>query len=370
MLKTPLDRFDHWSGSACRLGFGLWGLHDPLCPGPQAEKAIRESGCWLRRGDNCRRGAHRLVGWIADAVGLGLGIRRHETGDCLMPRGPRPRARAPGKKLRFAFAVGLAVAAVAILDLYQNLFGFDFGIDRWLVPRTALQGSEAPSFRMINGMPVAIALAGGSLAFSRFEGHHFAATVLGVLAGGMALFALLAYLSGIDTFHGSASVSAPPLSTAVGVLCVASGIILRFGTMPALRTPRPLWHLLIMLGCAIIAPLLLFGFRVGVGVADTQLGQVRKDLTSEAGTLSANVDRQIIGEIEKLQALAASPSLRQGDFAEFQRQAEAALALLQIGNIVLIDRNMQQLVNTFVPFGKPLPKAVVPELLERAFVTR
>jgi PAS domain S-box-containing protein len=275
----------------------------------------------------------------------------------------------PGKKLRFAFAVGLAVAAVAVLDLYQDLFGFDFGIDRWLVPRTALQGSEAPSFRMINGMPVAIALAGGSLAFSRFEGHHFAATVLGVLAGGMALFALLAYLSGIDTLHGSASVSAPPLSTAVGVLCVASGIILRFGTMPALRTPRPLWHLLIMLGCAIIAPLLLFGFRVGVGVADTQLGQVRKDLTSEAGTLSANVDRQIIGEIEKLQALAASPSLRQGDFAEFQRQAEAALALLQIGNIVLVDRNMQQLVNTFVPFGKPLPKAVVPEPLERAFVT-
>ena len=34
----------------------------------------------------------------------------------------------PGKNSRFAFAVGLVVAAVATLDL------FDFGIDRWLTP--------------------------------------------------------------------------------------------------------------------------------------------------------------------------------------------------------------------------------------------
>jgi len=66
--------------------------------------------------------------------------------------------------------------------------------------------------------------------------------------------------------------------------------------------------------------------------------------------------------------LAASPSLRQGDFAEFQRQAEASLALLQSGNIVLIDRNMQQLVNTFVPFGK-LCKGGVPKPIERALAT-
>src|SRR5260370_16927921 len=90
---------------------------------------------------------------------------------------------------------------------------------------------------------------------------------------------------------------------------------------------------------------------------------------SEAGILWAGVDREIIGEMERLQALAASPSLRQGDFAEFQRQAEASLALQQRGNIVLIDRNMQQLVNTFVPFGKPLPKAVVPKPIERTFPT-
>src|SRR5262249_56887054 len=133
--------------------------------------------------------------------------------------------------------------------------------------------------------------------------------------------------------------------------------------MPALRTPRPSWQLQVVLGCAVLAPLLLFGFRIGVGIADTQLDQVRKDLVSEARSLSAGVDRQIIGEIERLQALAASPSLRQGELAEFQRQAEASLALLQIGNIVLIDRNMQELVNTWVPFGTRMEKAAVSKLL-------
>src|SRR4029077_19141303 len=73
--------------------------------------------------------------------------------------------------------------------------------------------------------------------------------------------------------------------------------------------------------------------------------------------------------IERLQALAASPSLRQGDFAESQGQAEASLAMRQSGNIMLIDRKMQQLVNTWEPFGTSLPKAEVPELAERALAT-
>src|SRR5262245_22652706 len=38
----------------------------------------------------------------------------------------------PGKNSRFAFAVGLAAAAIAALDLGQDVFGLDFGIDRWL----------------------------------------------------------------------------------------------------------------------------------------------------------------------------------------------------------------------------------------------
>jgi PAS domain S-box-containing protein len=274
----------------------------------------------------------------------------------------------PGKNSRLAFAVGVAVTAIAVLDLLDR-FGIDFGINhlnRLLVPRAAVSGPET-LFRVINGVPVSLALAAGSLALSRFERCHFVATALGSLAGVTQVFGLLSYLSGIYTFYGSVATPRPP--TDVALLFVAIAIVLRIGAMPALHKPRPLWHLLVMLGCAIIAPLLLFGVYTGIRITDAQLGDVRNHLMSEARILSAGVDREIVGEIERLQALAASPSLRQGDLAEFQRQAEASLALQQRGNIVLIDRNMQQLVNTFVPFGKPLPKAVVPKPIERTFAT-
>jgi two-component system, sensor histidine kinase len=43
--------------------------------------------------------------------------------------------------------------------------------------------------------------------------------------------------------------------------------------------------------------------------------------------------------------------------------------LRQSGNIMLMDRNMQQLVNTWVPFGRSLPKTAAPEAVERALAT-
>jgi PAS domain S-box-containing protein len=291
----------------------------------------------------------------------------------------------PGKDSRFAFAVGLVVVAVAALGLGLIFFNVDPGIDLWLAPRVAVEGMGAISFPVAKVVALALGLAGGSLALSRLERHRLAATVLGSIAGAIAAFALLGYLTGIDTLYGSASVNSPSLPATVGLLCVAAGIVLRIGTMPVLRKSRPLWQLLLMLGCAIVAPLLLYGAYAGFRITDAQLRDVRENLAIEARTLSANVDREIIGEMERLQALAASPSLRQGDFAEFQRQAEASLGLRhsllqplppgavasdpQEGNIVLIDRNMQQLVNTRVPFGKPLPKGGVPEPTQRALAT-
>jgi len=182
----------------------------------------------------------------------------------------------------------------------------------------------------------------------------------------MEVFALLTYLSGIHTTLRLARDA--QAATAAGLLCVAVGVILRIGAMPALRTPRRC-GIADHARCAIIAPLLLFGVYTGVRVTDAELRDIRNELMSEARTLSADVDREITGEIKRLQALAASPSLRQGDFAEFQRQAEASLALRQSGNIVLIDRNMRQLVNIWVPFGTPLETSAVPQAAERALAT-
>jgi hypothetical protein len=269
----------------------------------------------------------------------------------------------PSEDWRVAFAAGLAVAAAAALRLGLDLFAAELGIGDWLA------GSEAAWLQAPKAALLALGLAGGALALARFEPQRVAATVLAVLAGAIAVFALLSYLTGIDTLYDSTLVSLPPLPTTVALLFVVCGIVLRIGKMPVLRTPRPLSRLLLALGCTTIAPLLLFGAYAGGRMADAQLAQVRKDLMSEARALSALIDRQVVSEIEKLQALAASPSLRQGDFAAFQRQAEAALAVRHSGSILLLDRNMEQLVNTRVPYGTHMPKAIVRGPAERALET-
>jgi PAS domain S-box-containing protein len=310
--------------------------------------------------------AAAFIGWWVSlpslsSWGSGFARMRPVTALCLTALGLALMHRS--KDSRFVVAVGFAVTTVAAL----TLLGVDFGINAWLVPPGALLEPGPASSRMMIGMPVAMALVGSALLLGRFEKQHFAAIILAGFGGAISAFALLSYLTGFPPLSGPVQV--PPLPSVVGLLCVAAGIILRIGTMPALQTPRPLWHLLITVACAIIAPLLLLAVYTGFRIADAQLDQVHKDLMNEAHTLSAEVDLEIIGEIKQLQALATSPSLRQGDFGTFQRQAEASLALQQRGNIVLIDRNMQQIVNTFVPFGKPLPKAVVPKPVERTFAT-
>jgi len=313
-----------------------------------------------------------LVGWWAELPVLsswvpGFANMKPVTALCLTALGLA--LVHPGKNSRFVFAAGLPVAIVAALDLSQALFAVELGIDRWLVPPHAAAEPEAASFRVINGMPLALVLVGGSFALSRFEGHRFTAATLAGIACVMAVFALFTYSTGIHSLIGPPSITPPALPSAAGVLCAAGGIILRVGAMPVFRKARPLWQLQIMIGCAIVAPLLLFGVYAGSRVADAQLIQVREDLMTEARALSADVDREIIGEIEILRALAASPSLREGNFAEFQRQAEAPLAMRQSGNIVLIDGNMKQLVNTLVPFGTPLEKAPVSQPVEMAFAS-
>jgi hypothetical protein len=201
----------------------------------------------------------------------------------------------PGKDSRFAFAVGFAGIAYAAVGLVVALFN----IERWLAP----QAPSAASFRVTSAGMLAFGLAAGALALSRFERYRLA--VLASIAGGITAFALLGYLSGVDTLYGSASVNSPSLPAAVGLLCVTVGIILRIGTMPVFRKPRPLWHLLVMLGCAIIGPLLLYGAYAGFRFTDAQLRDVRENLAIEARTLSANIDQEIAGEIDRLQGLAA-----------------------------------------------------------------
>jgi PAS domain S-box-containing protein len=255
-----------------------------------------------------------------------------------------------------ALALALAAMAAAAADLVLTMLAVERGA-----------GLEA-----LTGMPAAmalgLALAGSAIVLSRFERHYLAAAALASLAAAIAVFTLLGYVTGINTLYDVTSITSPPLPGAVALLCIACGIVLRVAAKPALRAPRPLWHFLV-LGGSIVAPLLMFGAYAGARMADAQLNQVREELIDEARTLSVDVDREIIGEIETLKALAASPSLQRGDFAAFQRQAEAPLTLRQSGNIVLYDRSARQIINTSAPFGTPMPPAAIKAQVETVFAT-
>jgi PAS domain S-box-containing protein len=332
--------------------------------------------------------AATLIGWWAGLPLLsswktGFGTTKPLTALCLAAAGLA--LLHPGKNSRVASAIGFAVMGAAALDLSQDLFGVDLGFDRWLAPQATAPGPWGTPLHVTNATAFALMLTGSSLVLSGFERYRIAALVSGAVMGAIAAFALLGYLVGVDALYGAASISSPPLPTAVSLLCIAAGIISRIEVMPAFRKPRPLWRLLVMFGCAIVMPLMLFGAYAGYRTGETQLRDIRENLAIEARTLSASVDREIIGEMERLQALATSPSLRQGDLTEFRRQAEASLGLRQRlqprlkdevvsdpkeGAILLIDRNLQQVVNTRLPVGTPLPKTGAPHrLVARAFAT-
>ena len=55
----------------------------------------------------------------------------------------------------------------------------------------------------------------------------------------------------------------------------------------------------------------------------------------------------------------ASSALASGDFAGFHRQAQAVLHEYPGAAFALADATGQQLVNTWVPFGTPLPSALI-----------
>src|SRR5262249_56713701 len=94
-------------------------------------------------------GTAALIGWWAglpllSSWGSGFATVKPATALCLTALGLA--LVHSGKNLRFAFAVGLAVAAIAALDLCLDLFGVEIGIDRLQSPRTAVVGPSAALF--------------------------------------------------------------------------------------------------------------------------------------------------------------------------------------------------------------------------------
>lgn len=84
--------------------------------------------------------------------------------------------------------------------------------------------------------------------------------------------------------------------------------------------------------------------------------QMLDDARAAAETASSLVDTHFSNVAATLHALATSPSLTRHDLAAFYEQAKQVLPTQNVANIVLTDRQGQQVLNTLRPFGSELPE--------------
>lgn len=131
-------------------------------------------------------------------------------------------------------------------------------------------------------------------------------------------------------------------SAATGAACAA-------GSARTVRT----WLTLLVLACtlpafAVAALYIVFEYRRGNE-------QLVLDSLGTARALTAVVDRELAGIRSALLALASSPYLGSGDLARFDEQAREVQRTQNVNNLVLIDAQGRQVVNTLRPFGSPLP---------------
>jgi signal transduction histidine kinase/DNA-binding response OmpR family regulator len=113
-----------------------------------------------------------------------------------------------------------------------------------------------------------------------------------------------------------------------------------------------------VVGAVLFPCLLIIGLLGHQWVTEAQ-GRLEDRTAAFAARVLADVDTFLTSQIAMLQALATSPALDAGDVRQFDRQARH-LAALQNIDVILRDRNDQQVVNTRLPFGTPLSRNSLP----------
>jgi signal transduction histidine kinase/ActR/RegA family two-component response regulator len=127
---------------------------------------------------------------------------------------------------------------------------------------------------------------------------------------------------------------------------------------------------LLLLVVASIVPLFAFSlasqylqYRDAIAAAGRQTLELARSLSSLA-------EQELQTRMVALQVLALSPALHANDLATFRAEAEAAIAEQFPGsNLILLQENGQQLMNTLLPPGAPLPIRPNMETTRQVFAT-
>ena len=126
---------------------------------------------------------------------------------------------------------------------------------------------------------------------------------------------------------------------------------------------------LTILAVACVAPVwLAAGILVHQSYQDKK-ALVEQHMLDTARALTLTVDQYLSNIQALLRLLAGSPYLTAGDLAAFHSQAQEVAAGYPGADIILSDADGQQRVNTYRPFGEPLPRRSIPEHVHHLFAT-
>ena len=126
------------------------------------------------------------------------------------------------------------------------------------------------------------------------------------------------------------------------------------------------------LTCLVVACVLPVWLVAGILVLraySSKLSEVKSDMLETSRSVTMTVDLELTSVQAGLLALATSPSFRRADFADVHRQSLELLKSYPGADIIVADLDGQQLVNTFRPYGTPLPKRNNPEMVHSIFAS-
>lgn len=126
-----------------------------------------------------------------------------------------------------------------------------------------------------------------------------------------------------------------------------------------------IWLVIACLFPGVIATAFLFISEYRKGRSEQEQATIQ---TSRA--LMQAIDSHLLRVQAVAETLATSDTLSRRDFARFHRQAREALARSELGTTaVLWDETGKQVLNTAVPWGRPLPAAAAPEQVRIVFAS-
>lgn len=123
-----------------------------------------------------------------------------------------------------------------------------------------------------------------------------------------------------------------------------------------------------LLMAAIIVPALIFSVVLLQRNNQAQQTMVTTLAEATAGSVAETVDRQLTGMLTTLRVLATSRAMERGNLFDFYRRAHEALDGSD-AYLIVADEQMNQLLNTRVPFGTPLGKIADVETAQHALAT-